>query len=318
MLKPTRSKIPQNLLIFDAKMKNGHFRPAFDLDKKAWQYLTLITLGLTWGSSFILMKKGLVSFTPIEVASIRLSSAFIFLLPFVFNGLRSVPRAKIKYLIWAGLLGNGIPAFLFASAQTQIDSSLAAVLNSTAPIFTLIVGYFFFALVFDKASFLGILIGLISTAYLVWSSRGIQQPVTALYSVLPLLGAICYAFSINIIKKKLSDIPSLMVTGAALTFVGIPSVAVLIFNGTPEKIISTPTHTVSFLYVLVLGVCSTSMAVLIFNYLIKHTSVLFATSVTYLIPMFAMGWGFFSGENITFHYFLGLAGIFSGIYLANR
>lgn len=289
-----------------------------DLSKKHWQFITLLLLGLTWGSSFILMKQGLKSYDPDEVAIIRISASFLFLLPFMIPKYKLVPRDRYRYLFFAGLLGNGIPAFLFATAQTRIDSSLAGILNSTAPIFTLIVGWMFFSLTFKLSAATGIMIGLAGTVYLLVFNKGVGQGNSYIYAILPLIASVCYAFSTNIIKTHLKDLPALMVTAGALSFIGPPSLIYLLFSNVPQKAMSSPEHLQNLLFVIILGVVGTSLAVLIFNFLIKHTTVLFAASVTYLVPMFAISWGIFLGENITIHYFIGVLIILTGVTLANK
>lgn len=294
-------------------------RSFFDFSKRGWQFITLFLLGLTWGSSFILMKFGLESFTSIEVASMRMSFAFLFILPFVLPKLRHVPRHRFRYLTLAGFLGNGIPAFLFATAQQHIDSSLSAILNSTAPIFTLIVGATLFELRFKRIAGLGVVIGLIGTIYLISTKVDLSNWNDGIvYASLPLLGSICYGFSTNIIKKNLKDLTAVVVTGGALCFVGPPCIVIMLSQGILHKISTDPFALQNAGLIVVLGVVGTSTAVLIFNYLIKHTTVLFAASVTYLIPVFAMGWGAIFGEDITVHYFLGMAIILFGIWLTNR
>lgn len=289
-----------------------------DLRQREWQFATLFLLGLTWGSSFILMKQGLRSYTPVEVAMIRLTASFLFLLPFLAPHYRSIPRDRYKFLFLSGLLGNGIPAFLFAFALQRIDSSLGGILNATAPLFTLIWGVLFFSLTFRRASLVGIIIGLVGTAYLMLSGMKGKDNSEYWYAVLPLIGSVCYGLSTNIIKKELKDLSPIVVTGGALTFVGPPSLVALLLSGTFSKMTSSPGHVESLLYVITLGVCGTSLAVLIFNFLIKHTTVLFAASVTYLVPMFAMTWGLIFGEHLTVHYFVGIGLILFGVYLTNK
>lgn len=290
-----------------------------DLSQKKLQYATLLILGLTWGSSFILMKQGLQSFSPMEVALIRISSSFLFLLPWMIRLYKKIPRNKVRYLFISGLFGNGIPALLFATAQTQIDSSLAGILNATTPIFTLIVGGLFFGLMIQKHAVIGLIIGLIGTIYLIYFSKGIGSSHNYFYTIMPVIAALCYGLSSNIIKSRLQSLSPIMVTGGALSFMGPPSIAILLlFTDVPTQIISHNQHLQNFAWLLLLGIVGTSLAVLIFNYLIKQTTVLFAASVTYLIPIFAMAWGLILGESITIHYFLGIVIILSGVYIANR
>jgi drug/metabolite transporter (DMT)-like permease len=275
-------------------------------------------LGATWGSSFILMKLGLRSFTPIEVALLRVSISFLVLSPFVFYHIKTIPRDRWKWLAAAGFLGNGVPAFMFALGLSRINSSLGGIVNATAPLFTLMVGSIFFSMKFGKNSVWGVFIGLIGTVYLIVFGGNGSGDTDYLYVMFPLIGSLCYGFSSNIIKLKLKELKPIVVTGAALMTQAPFTILFVFILGIPEKAMSTPLHTESFLFVTLLAVMGTSIAVLVFNYLIKHTTVLFAASVTYLVPMFAMAIGFFAGETISIHYFIGMGIIILGVWLTSR
>lgn len=275
-------------------------------------------LAATWGSSFILMKLGLRSFTPIEVALLRVSISFIVLSPFVFYHIRTIPKDKWKWLAAAGFLGNGVPAFMFALGLSKINSSLGGIINATAPLFTMIVGSIFFTMKFGRNSVWGVFIGLIGTVYLIVFGGNGKGDTDVVYVLFPLIGSLCYGFSSNIIKLKLKELKPIVVTGAALMTQAPVTIFFVFFLGIPEKAMSTPLHTESFLYITLLAIMGTSIAVLVFNYLIKHTTVLFAASVTYLVPMFAMAIGFFAGETISIHYFIGMGIIILGVWLTSR
>lgn len=265
-----------------------------------------------------MMKLGLRGFTPIEVALTRISVSFIVLSPFVFYHIRTIPRDKWKWLAAAGFLGNGIPAFMFALGLSRINSSLGGIINATAPLFTMIVGTFFFASKFGKNSIWGVLIGLTGTVYLLTMSGNSKGDTDVLYVLFPLIGTLCYGFSSNIIKLKLKEQKPIIVTGAALMIQAPLTILFALILGVPQKVFISPLHTESFLFICLLGIMGTSLAVLVFNYLIKHTTVLFASSVTYLVPMFAMMFGFIAGETISIHYFIGMAIIVFGVWLTNR
>lgn len=290
----------------------------FSLENKLWQLLVLLILGMTWGSSFILMKQGLKGYNGFEVAVIRLSFSFLFLLPLLWKELRQIPVRKYLWLALAGWLGNGLPAFFFAIGLSRINSSLGGIINSTAPIFTLIIGSTLFGLHFKKAAVGGVLIGLAGTIYLVATGKGKGDDSHMYYALLPLMGSVCYGFSTNIIKTRLQELKPLVVTGGALAFVAPVAIPAMFILDLPARAFSGTVAGMAFFYSMLLGVVGTSLAVLVFNYLIKHTSVLFAASVTYIIPVFAMAWGFVFGEDITVHYFLGMGVIILGVWLVNR
>src|ERR1700735_5221679 len=108
------------------------------------KWFLFVLLALIWGSSFILMKRGLEAFTPPQVAALRMVVSFLFLFPFVIGHVKQIPRDKWIFIIIAGILGNGIPAFLFTKAETGLSSSIAGILNSLTTVFALVVGIIFF------------------------------------------------------------------------------------------------------------------------------------------------------------------------------
>ena len=132
-----------------------------------WGYLML--LSLIWGSSFILIKKGLVGLTAFQLGSLRIIFAALFLLVIGFRSLVKIPHHQWRYIALTSLFGTFIPAYLFAIAQTQIDSSISSILNSLTPLNTLLIGVLFFRLDFRRNQIFGVLIGLVGSALLIWN-----------------------------------------------------------------------------------------------------------------------------------------------------
>lgn len=290
-----------------------------DFRNKPFQFFVLFVLGITWGSSFILMKKGLLAFSPFEVARWRMVFGAAILLPFVLKYKSQITKKTWLWLLATGFIGSGIPAVLFAAGITRIDSSLAAIINSTAPLFTLLVGLAFFQLKVNGKGALGIFIGLAGTVFLIASQRKIQTDLSTLFfALMPLLGSICYGFSTNIIKSKLSHQPALVISGGALFVVALPALLSLGLDGSVSLLFTDPKRQEALIYIVVLGVVGTGLAVLVFNYLIKHTTVLFAASVTYLIPVFALIWGWVLNEDLNPSVFIGMGIILLGVFLVNR
>ena len=131
------------------------------LKQLKWVYL--IALALVWGSSFILIKRGLLGLTPMQLGSLRIIFAAIFLLLIGFKSLSKIPLYQWKYIALTATLGTFIPAFLFSIAQTQIDSSVSAILNSLTPLNTMILGGLAFGLTFKRSQVFGVIIGLLGT-----------------------------------------------------------------------------------------------------------------------------------------------------------
>ena len=281
-----------------------------------WLYLAL--LAIIWGSSFILMKRGLVSFSADQVAAIRMSVSFLSLFPLVIYRMKDVKKQYYKYIFATGILGNGLPSFLFAHAQTQISSSVAGILNSLTPVFVLIVGALVFGSVFKVSHITGVIIGLAGAVSLIFvNTKGQLSGSNNLYGLLIIIATVSYAFSVNIIRKYLYEIDSLLITGFALFAAGIPCGIFLFTTDFTSRLSAQPEAWHSLGYVALLGLFGTAISTILFNKLIKISNALYASSVTYLIPVVAMFWGVFDGEAISYLHFLAMGGILLGVYLIN-
>jgi drug/metabolite transporter (DMT)-like permease len=285
------------------------------LKQLKWFYL--ITLALIWGSSFILIKKGLVGLTPLQLGSLRIIFAAIFLLLIGFKSLAKIPRVQWKYIALTATLGTFFPAYLFAIAQTQIDSSVSSILNSLTPLNTLIFGVLAFGLSFKRAQILGVIIGLIGTFLLIVNGALHHPERNYYYALLVLMASICYAINVNLIKKYLSDLSPLSISTGNFLILLFPAFIVLLFSGFFEVIdVEIVQHSVFF--VLILGVIGTGIANIIFFKTIQISSPVFATSVTYLIPFVAFCWGLLDNEMLTPVQFLGAFIILFGVYLSAK
>lgn len=284
---------------------------------KVVQWITLSLLALTWGSSFILMKKGLLFFSPEEVAGFRIAAAMTVLLPFSLPNLK-VLKGNFLPLLASGLFGNGIPAFLFAIAQTEIPSSLSGILNSLTSLFTLVIGIFLFRAAAVRFQIIGVLIALVGALGLIGFSNLLEFGVYGQYATLVVIAAGCYGVAVNIIKYYLHDVRPTHITSLSFLLTG-PWVLIYLLFFTPfiSTIRSSPEAWEGVLYISILGVIGTAIAVVIFNRLIKETTAVFASSVTYLIPIVAVAWGLLDGEEITLGQIGYMALILTGIFLIN-
>lgn len=265
------------------------------------------------------MKRGLVAFTPGEVGAIRVVAASLFLLPFAIARMKEISRNHYVKLFFSGMMGIFIPAFLFATAQTQMDSAIAGVLNSLTPIFTLVIGAMFFNQVFKLRSLLGILIGLAGTVLLIISRTGGQIGGLNIYAILVIIACVCYGINVNFIKFRITDLKSLTITSVALLLIGpLALVYLLVFTPFTSTVSGNPAAWKPLGYVVLLGIMSTSIATILFNRLIKISTPLFASSSTYIIPIVAVIWGLLDGEKLASGHFIGMAAIIAGVYLANK
>ena len=284
---------------------------------KSWGILIL--LSLIWGSSYILIKKGLVAYSSNQVASLRLSISAIAFLPVVFYRWKRIDWSRWKYLLIVGLTGTGIPAFMFSIAQTEISSSVAGVLNSLTPLFTLVLGILIFRYNTPWVKVLGILIGLVGAAMLILMGKDAGIEGNLWYGLFVIVGCVCYAISSNTVGSFLNDMSSVTISAASFCMVGVPAL-IYLFMGTD---FTTTFRTVegaplALGYVTILALFGTVLASIIFFQLVQWTTPVFASMISYLVPAVALGWGAVDGEAITWIHFLGLGLILSGVYLVKH
>lgn len=287
------------------------------MDAKQLKWLYLFALSLIWGSSFILIKKGLVGLTAIQVGSFRIIFAAIFLLLIGFKSLKKISRKQWKYVAITSIFGTCIPAYFFAIAETEVDSSIVAILNSLTPLNTLILGILFFGIQFQRKQVLGVFVGLIGCLLLVLSGASAHPGQNYYYVFLVVIATLCYAINVNLIKRYLSDLNSLSITTGNFTVLLLPALIILSTTGISQKIhLETAQH--SILFVMILGVLGTGIANVVFFKLIQMSTPVFATSVTYLIPIVAFFWGLLDNEMLTRTQFLGAFIILIGVYLSAK
>lgn len=278
----------------------------------------LIALTLIWGTSFILIKKGLIVFSPGEVASLRVTSAALFLLPVALTKLKGLQVKDYLKLFTSGMVGIFVPAFLFATAQTQISSSVAGIINCLTPIWTVIVGALFFSQRFRGYAIMGIVIGFAGTTILIISKGGDFGTVNW-YALLIVAACAMYGTNLNFIKFKIPDIRSLTITSVSVILIG-PLAMIYLFGFTEflPKMKAEPGAWTALGYLVLLGCMSTAVATVLFNKLVKISTPLFTSSVTYLMPIVAVMWGVLDGERLYAGHYIGMITIIVGVYLANR
>ena len=281
------------------------------------KWIILVALALIWGSSFILIKKGLVGLDPFQLGSLRIIFCAIFLLIIGFKSLTSIAQHQWKYIAVTSLFGTFIPAYLFAIAETKVSSSICSILNSLTPLNTLILGAVVFGLNFRRNQILGIIIGLIGTAVLIFNGKAQTATEDYSYSVFVLIATVCYAMNVNLIKKYLSDVKPVSITTVNFVVMAVPAIVILFFTDFSSKISLSETQNALF-YIMILGVIGTGIANIIFYKLIQISSPVFASSVTYLIPIVAFLWGVLDNEMLTPFQFFGALIILVGVFLANK
>jgi drug/metabolite transporter (DMT)-like permease len=281
---------------------------------KKWVYL--ITLSIIWGSSYILIKKGLVGLTPLQLGSTRIIMTTVILMIFGWKQLQKIPKNAWKWIILTGFFGTFFPSYLFAFAETVIDSSVAAVLNGMTPLFTLILGLLFFNSSFKWMKIVGVLVGFGGTLVLVSNEFTMRSGLSSWYAFLVVAATLCYSINVNLIKHKLQGVPALAIALGNFIAIVIPAFVALLFEDFPcTKIISSSEVSSSIGYILILSLFGTALAKVMFNELVSISTAVFSISITYLLPIVAIAWGILDGEQFTLIQWLGCALILLGVYL---
>ena len=293
--------------------------------KAKWVYLAI--LSLIWGSSFILIKKSLIGLTDYQVGSLRIVLTSLFLFSIGFRSLREIKKKHWKWVAISGFVSSFFPPFLFATAQTQIGSGITSILNSIVPLNTIIVGSLLFGIGVTIRQVWGVIIGLVGTIMLILGGLmaeegGLEAAFSGntnfWYSGLVIIATIGYALNVNIIKKYLSSISALAVTTGNFLFIFLPGLAVLYWTGFFETIWNNPQMQQSAVYVVLLSLVGTAVAKVLFNKMVQIASPVFASSVTYTMPIVAVGWGVLDGERFGFIQIVAAVIILIGVYLSNR
>jgi drug/metabolite transporter (DMT)-like permease len=279
----------------------------------------LIILSLIWGTSFILIKQGLKVFAPDVVGALRVTTASLFLLPLALPRLRQLKQGDHFKLLMSGLMGIFFPAFLFAWAQTQLNSSLAGILNTLSPLWTMIIGAMFFTQRFRGAAIIGILISFTGTILLALSRSGNAITGFNLYALLIVAACALYGANLNWVKFKIHDLGSFTITSVSLLFIGpLAAVYLFVFTDFTTVLTTEPGAWKAFGFIALLALMSTAIANLLFIKLLGISTPLFASSVTYIMPIVAVMWGVIDGEKLLVGHFIGMAAILGGVYLANK
>jgi drug/metabolite transporter (DMT)-like permease len=283
---------------------------------KKWTYL--ISLSLIWGTSFILIKKALIGLTPLQLGSLRIIFSSIILFVFAWNTLKLITKKEWKWIIISAFLGSFFPAFLFAFAETEIDSSIASILNSLVPLNTVIIGAIVFKIASSKKQIIGVVVGLIGTYLLIDGGIQLNPDQNYLYAGLVILCSFLYGFNVNIIKKYLNDIPAVTIAAGHFSVIFIPAIIIFSFSGFNTDQMYDPITLKSIGYVLVLSVFGTALAKVLFNKLVQISTAVFASSVTYSLLIVSLFWGILDGELFSINQFMATILIVLGVLLSSK
>ena len=281
-----------------------------------WFYL--IALSLIWGSSFILIKKALLGLEASQLGSLRIifSSIFIFLI--AWRNIFTIKKIEWKWITISAFLGSFFPAFLFAFAEKEIDSSVASIINSIVPLNTLILGMIIFKIESTKRQIIGVLVGFFGTYLLISSGLKLNPDQNYNYAGLVILCSFLYALNVNIIKKYLQHLSALTITVGHFTAIIFPAALVFLFSDFEFSSLEKVEVKTSIFYVFILALFGTALAKIIFNKLIKISSPVFAASVTYSMLIVSIFWGIVDGEKFSIYQLIATFIIVFGVILTNK
>ncbi len=293
------------------------FAPSYFFSMPSRKWVLFIFLAIAWGSSFLIMKRGLRSFDYQQIGALRIAFAWILASAIALRQFRHMKKRDVWPLLLVGIFGNGIPYFLFPLAITKLDSGLVGVFNSMVPLFTMLTGALLFALPVTRKQAIGVLVGLAGAVLLLQPDTGGDQNM--FYASYAIAASLCYALSVNIIARHLGHMKSIAITSLSLLYVGPLCIAYLFTATDFVGVMQNDGLAWKNLgLIAVLGMVNSALAIIAFNALIKEASPLFASSVTYLIPLVALAWGIADGENIGWVHLVGMIIILLGVYLVNR
>jgi len=289
--------------------------------KRYWPWAALLFLSCVWGSSFILIKTALTAFTPVQVGAFRISAAALTLLPFMLFRLKKEGMADVgRQLPWlgvVGLVGNGVPAFLFALAQTRLESSTAGALNALTPMFTLLLGVWWFGLPINKTKLMGVAVGFSGALILILIRGNGQFDPNWQWALLVVAATLMYGTSVNTVGRHLRQFNPLLSAAIPLTMVA-PFTLIILFWGDFLERCMDPGAINAISGLALLSVLGSAISLVLFNRLIQVSGPVFASTTTYLMPLVALGWGWWDGELLGLSHLMGMAAILTGIWLIYR
>ncbi len=297
-------------------MNSGTNRIKWHKSSLAW--FLLILLSLVWGSSFILIKKALVSFDGMQVGAGRIVIAFLAFTPIFTYRFKDIDWSKFKWFLIVGLCGSGLPSFLFAIAQLHISSAIAGVMNSLTPIFTFILAILIFRHKFSIVQLLGIIAGFAGVICIFLTNSGTENNVPLFYGSLIILATLLYGISANTVGHFLKETDPIIISTISFILIG-PFVLVYLLNTDFLYQISTHEYGYRSLGALmILSIVGTFGANILFFILVQITDAVFSTTVSFLIPFVALFWGFLDGEELHLLHIIALLLILSGLYLIKK
>ena len=288
-------------------------------NKNLIAWTLLILLAIIWGSSPILIKKALIKLDPFEIGALRLTLASFVLFPFLAKNLKEIKRKDYLILFISGIVGNLLPYFLYPIAQTKIDSATSGVLTSLTPFFALIIGVLFYKLKATKNNIIGLIVGFLGTSLLILFSNESYGFSVDLFGLFVVAATLLYGINLNLVKYHLNHLKPITITSFSIVSI-LPITVYILFYSTPflSHLNNFNNYSLEFGYVFILGVLGTSIATIVFYNLIKIKDTVFASMVTYLMPIVAIIFGVLDGEIINAIQLFGMVLIMGGVFVNSK
>jgi drug/metabolite transporter (DMT)-like permease len=282
---------------------------------KAIDVIELLFLASVWGASFLFLRIASPEFGPIAVVELRILIGSVVLIPFIIRGNHiQVLLTRWRSIFILALISMVMPFPLFGYATLYANSGYVAVLNATTLMFASLIAYIWLK---DRLGFyrlLGIVIGFCGIVILTFDEKSVDNDAGLLPTFAVLLAASLYGFTACYTRKFLLDLNPLIIVAGSQFFA-----AIILF---PFAILTWPAEspsTSAWLSVTVLGILCTSLANLSYFRLVGRIGVTRAVTVTYLIPIFGIFWGYlFLDESITTFIILGCGLILMGVGFINK
>jgi drug/metabolite transporter (DMT)-like permease len=286
---------------------------------KLKEWVAFIALGLIWGSSFLWIKIAVSEVGPFLLVAIRLLIGILGLLVVVIARRPAWPLQKQTWinLTLLGITNNGLPYLLISWGEQYIDSAVAAILNSTVPLFTMLIAHF--ALSDDRLTpsrLVALLTGFSGVVILV--SRDLNGTLQSgvFGQIAVIIGAISYAFSTILARRTTQKIDPILramipLFGADLILWGVTPIA--------EAPLQFPKIPLTWVAIVWLGLMGVAVAYMLYFYLIHSVGPTRTSLVTYIFPLVGVVLGvLFLKETLDWHLALGTVFIVGSLILVNR
>lgn len=288
------------------------------------KWILFLALCLIWGSSFKLMEESATVIDPNRLAALRIFSAAVFFLPFGLRHIHSIPKEKIGLVALNGTIGNLLPAFLFAFALNDpaITGPMGGILNALTPLSVVTIAILFYKDRIAPNKLIGIGIGLVGLILLTLLPVIRQQTELTVAKLLPTLailtGTVLYGINVNLVAHRLQGIKPLHLASVSIALMIIPTSFLLWYFDFAALSFENPDVQVAIWKGAGLGIAGSALATILFYQLLQLAGGLFASLVTYGIPVVAVVIGWVDNIYIDPLQILCLAIILSGVYLVNK